>query len=160
MSKRLRVSCSSFVGFCLTSNALCSQKPTLPTYQRLLERFGVTLQARRRECMNWRAATACRATWFRLWVRKYEAGEYSDELAEAVRVAGCERKIAELERKVGQLAMEVDLLKKRGATGTRRERRELVDRGRPGAPIHHARIPTHQARSFNLLLPPAPPGCG
>ena len=44
----------------------------------------------------------------RLWVRKYEAGEFTDELAEAVRVAEYERKIAELERKVGQLTMEVD----------------------------------------------------
>jgi transposase-like protein len=39
----------------------------------------------------------------RLWVRKYEAGEFTDELAEAVRIAEYERKIAELERKVGQL---------------------------------------------------------
>ena len=47
----------------------------------------------------------------RLWIRKYEAGEFTDELAEAVYIAH-ERKIAELERKVGQLTMEVDLLKK------------------------------------------------
>jgi transposase-like protein len=56
----------------------------------------------------------------RLWVRKYEAGEFTDELAEAVRIAEYERKIAELERKVGQLTMEVDLLKK----GTRLGRGE------------------------------------
>jgi transposase len=48
----------------------------------------------------------------RLWIRKYEAGEFNDELAEAVHIAEYERKIAELERKVGQLTMEVDLLKK------------------------------------------------
>jgi hypothetical protein len=48
----------------------------------------------------------------RLWIRKYEAGEFTDELAEAVYIAQYERKIAELERKVGQLTMEVDLLKK------------------------------------------------
>ena len=48
----------------------------------------------------------------RIWVRKYEAGEFSDKLAEEVRIAEYERKIAELERKVGQLTMEVDLLKK------------------------------------------------
>jgi transposase len=52
----------------------------------------------------------------RLWIRKYEAGEFTDELAEAVYIAQYERKIAELERKVGQLTMEVDLLKK-GAQG-------------------------------------------
>jgi transposase-like protein len=69
----------------------------------------------------------------RLWVRKYEAGEFTEELAEAVQIAEYERKIAELERKVGQLTMEVDLLKKGAATGTRRERRELLDRERPKA---------------------------
>jgi len=34
---------------------------------------------------------------------------------------------------VGQLTMEVDLLKGGGATGTRRKRRELLDRERPAA---------------------------
>src|SRR5713101_9753468 len=59
-----------------------------------------------------------------LWIRKYEAGEFTDELAEAVHVAEYERKIAELERKVGQLTMEVDLLKKGGAVGTPAQRLE------------------------------------
>jgi transposase-like protein len=53
----------------------------------------------------------------RLWIRKYEDGEFNDELAEAVHVAEYERKIAELERKVGQLTMEVDLLKKGARLG-------------------------------------------
>jgi hypothetical protein len=48
----------------------------------------------------------------RLCVRKYEAREFTDDLAEAVWIAEYERKIAQLERKVGQLTMEVDLLKK------------------------------------------------
>jgi transposase len=47
----------------------------------------------------------------RLWVRKYEVGELTDEVVDAVRIAEYEGKIAELERKVGQLTMEVDLLK-------------------------------------------------
>jgi transposase-like protein len=55
----------------------------------------------------------------RLWIRKHEAGEFSDEVAEAAQAAEYERKIAELERKVGQLTMEVDLLKK-GAQLARR----------------------------------------
>jgi transposase len=38
----------------------------------------------------------------RLWIRKYESGGFTDELAEAVHIAQYERKIAELERKVGQ----------------------------------------------------------
>ena len=53
----------------------------------------------------------------RLWIRKYEAGEFTDELAEAVRIAEYERKVAELERKGGQLTMEVDLLKKGARLG-------------------------------------------
>ncbi len=61
----------------------------------------------------------------RLWVRKYEAGEFTDEMAEKVQVAEYGREIAELERKVGQLTMEIDLLKKGGAVGTPDQRREL-----------------------------------
>src|SRR6202521_1523398 len=69
----------------------------------------------------------------RLWIRKYEAGEFTDELAEAVHIAQYERKIAELERKVGQLTLEDDLLKKGAAVGTPAQRRELLYRERPEA---------------------------
>jgi transposase len=55
----------------------------------------------------------------RLWIRKFEMGEFTDELAEAARVVEYERKIAELERKVGQLTMEVDLLRKGAQVGAR-----------------------------------------
>src|ERR1700724_218786 len=48
----------------------------------------------------------------RLWMEKYEAGQLTDEVADAARNAEYEAKIAALERKVGQLTMEVDLLKK------------------------------------------------
>jgi transposase len=48
----------------------------------------------------------------RLWSQRLEAGELSDDLAEAERLAEYESKIAELERKVGKLTMEVDFLKK------------------------------------------------
>ena len=51
------------------------------------------------------------------WVRKYETGQLTDEVAVAVRSAEYEGKIAELERKVGQLTMEVDLLKKGAQLG-------------------------------------------
>jgi transposase len=64
----------------------------------------------------------------RLWIRTYEAGEFT-----AVYIAQYERKIAELECKVGQLTMEVDLLKKRGAVGTPAQRTELLHRERPEA---------------------------
>lgn len=48
----------------------------------------------------------------RLWLRKYEAGEFSDEAVVAASLEEYEARIAALERKVGQLTMENDLLKK------------------------------------------------
>ena len=59
----------------------------------------------------------------RTWVKKYEAGEFAgDGPAKADRRA-YEATIAGLERKVGQLTMELDLLKK-GLISARRARRE------------------------------------
>ena len=55
----------------------------------------------------------------RLWIQKYEAGELTDEVVDAVRIAEYQSKIAEPERKVGQLTMEVDLLKKGAQLGRR-----------------------------------------
>jgi transposase-like protein len=46
----------------------------------------------------------------RQWIQKYETGQLTDEL-DYVSIAEYEVKLAELERKVGQLTMEVDLLK-------------------------------------------------
>ena len=55
----------------------------------------------------------------RSWVKKYEAGEFAgDGLARPDRRA-YEAKVAGLERRVGQLTMELDLLKK-GLTSARR----------------------------------------
>ena len=48
------------------------------------------------------------------WVRKFELGELTEELAQEEKVRDYEAKIASLERKIGQLVMEVDLLKKGG----------------------------------------------
>jgi transposase len=50
----------------------------------------------------------------RLWAKKHEAGEYDDDSAQAVVIEEYERRIAELERKVGQLTMELEFAK-RGA---------------------------------------------
>jgi transposase-like protein len=68
-------------------------------------------------CMSLARRHSLSRNLIRLWIRKYEAGEFTDELAEAVYIAQYERKIAELERKVGQLTMEVDLLKKGAQLG-------------------------------------------
>jgi transposase len=46
-----------------------------------------------------------------IWVDKYRRGELADELDQSERQRDYEAKIAALERKVGQLTMEIDLLK-------------------------------------------------
>jgi len=46
------------------------------------------------------------------WLRLYDRGELSGDVAEATIVGEYEAKIAALERKVGQLTMEIELLKK------------------------------------------------
>ena len=53
----------------------------------------------------------CRSL-IRIWVAKYEAGEFDDEQVQGDILARYEARIAELERKVGQLVMENGLLKK------------------------------------------------
>ena len=57
----------------------------------------------------------------RTWVKKYEAGEFAGGGPPKVGRHAYETKIAGLERKVGQLTMELDLLK-RGLASARRER--------------------------------------
>ena len=48
----------------------------------------------------------------RIWLQKYEDGEFTEEAALASTLEEYEARIAQLERKVGQLTMENDLLKK------------------------------------------------
>ena len=57
----------------------------------------------------------------RTWVRKYEAGELTKGRSSAADRRACEATIAGPERKVGQLTMELDLLK-RGLRSARRAR--------------------------------------
>ena len=57
----------------------------------------------------------------RIWVRKYEAGEFAIGGSPRADRRAYEAKIASLERKVGQLTMELDLLKK-GLASARRPR--------------------------------------
>ena len=47
----------------------------------------------------------------RVWVQKYEAGAFDDDVEAASTLHEYEAKIAALERKGGQLTMEVDFLK-------------------------------------------------
>ena len=52
------------------------------------------------------------ANLIQLWLTQYDRGELNREEVEAWAVAEYESKIAALERKVGQLTMELELLKK------------------------------------------------
>jgi transposase len=52
------------------------------------------------------------ANLLQLWLSQYDRGDLNEEVAVASVVAEYEAKIAALERKVGQLTMEIDLLKK------------------------------------------------
>ena len=66
-----------------------------------------------------------------LWLTQYDRGELDSEEAEASVLADYEAKIAALERKVGQLTMELDLLTKNAAPAPREQRRQLFDHQRP-----------------------------
>ncbi|WP_246718214.1 hypothetical protein [Rhizobium laguerreae] len=52
------------------------------------------------------------ANLIQLWLTQFDRGEINDEEAEASLTAEYEAQIAALERKVGQLTMELDLIKK------------------------------------------------
>src|SRR5919109_1056076 len=54
----------------------------------------------------------------RIWVAKYEAGEFDEDVEAADRLQEYEAKIAALERMVGRLTMELDFL--RGVSRNRR----------------------------------------
>jgi transposase len=47
---------------------------------------------------------------FRLWIKQYRKGHFDEKDAVVGKVEGYEAKIAALERKVGQLTMEIDFL--------------------------------------------------
>ncbi|WP_455273604.1 transposase [Rhizobium herbae] len=52
------------------------------------------------------------ANLIQLWLTQFDRGELNDEEAEARVISGYEAQIAALERKVGLLTMELDLVKK------------------------------------------------
>lgn len=52
------------------------------------------------------------ANLIQLWLTQFDRGELNDEEAEASVIAEYEARITALERKVGQLTMELDLVKK------------------------------------------------
>ncbi len=60
-----------------------------------------------------------------IWIKKYGEGELTEEVHLQEQVAEYEAKVASLERKVGQLTMELDVMKKRA----------LVPPQRTGVPL-------------------------
>lgn len=66
-----------------------------------------------------------------LWLNQYDNGELDQEEATASTIAEYEAKIAALERKVGQLTMELDLVKKRFIENYRGRRRVFLGRSIP-----------------------------
>ena len=61
-----------------------------------------------------------------LWVEKYRAGDLTEEIEDAEKIREYESRIASLERKVGQLEMELDLVKKRNPTHSTNETLSIV----------------------------------
>ena len=62
-----------------------------------------------------------------IWIDKYRRGELTDEIDYVERAREAEAKIEALERKVGQLTMELDVLKKlRQATSASNERSSII----------------------------------
>ena len=68
------------------------------------------------------------ANLIQLWLTQFDRGELNGEEAEASVIAEYEARIAALERKVGQLTMELDLLKKGliSVPGTSSERSSII----------------------------------
>jgi len=73
------------------------------------------------------------ANLIQLWLTQFDRGELIDEEAEASVIAEHEARIAALERKVGQLTMELDLAKKNTAGADRERQRETLLHQRPRA---------------------------
>jgi transposase len=73
------------------------------------------------------------ANLIQLWLTQFDRGELNDEVAEASVIAEYEARVAALERKVGQLTMELDLVKKtpRQPTVVDNERSFIVTGPRP-----------------------------
>ncbi len=67
----------------------------------------------------------------RIWVAKYEAGEFSDEAEAADLLQEYEARIAALERLVGRQALEIEFLKGAAEKHGSNEKRDYVRRRRP-----------------------------
>ena len=84
-----------------------------------------------------------------IWVDKYRRGELGEEVDFVEKQRTYEAQIAALERKIGQLTMEIDALKK--GSGWRRQP-SIRCRSSPGLRRQcHRRMPSHDYQSEHLL---------
>ena len=95
-----------------------------------------------------------------VWIKKYEAGDLTREIHLQEEVVEYGAKIAALERKIGQLTMELDVMKKRALIRPSRARRAAVDHLRSrGVPIRRGCSLMNMARStFYKTTACGPPG--
>ena len=83
-----------------------------------------------------------------VWVEKYRAGELSEEKDNDENVREYEARIAALERKAGQLVMELDLVKKQSQRRTKASR----SRSSSGRRVYRARRMPHDGAANQHVL--------
>ncbi|MFC6461783.1 transposase [Paracoccus aerius] len=91
------------------------------------------------------------ANLIQLWLTQFDRGELNDEEAQASVIAEYEARIAALERKVGQLTMELDLAKNAADPGRERQRGMLRDQRPQGCSIRRG------CKAMSLQTPDAAP---
>lgn len=88
----------------------------------------------------------------RIWVAKYQAGEFEPDFVPMPRLSAHEIKIAELERMVGKLTMELEFL--RGSCEAHHCSEARSHRSSPAPrPLRQARMRAHEPRSLDVLQP-------
>jgi transposase len=85
----------------------------------------------------------------RIWLEKFRRGELTEEGDRKERIREYEVKVGALERKVGQLTMEIDLLKKL-QQGPGRKKRSHPLSAVP-RPFRRPRVPCHEPLPEHLL---------
>jgi transposase-like protein len=87
-----------------------------------------------------------------LWLTQFDRGELNDEEAEASVIAEYEAHIAALERKVGQLTMELDLVKKLRASRSPEATRSPQSSPARGL-LRQTGVPDDRSAEKHVLLP-------
>ena len=95
-----------------------------------------------------------------IWIRKYEAGELAEEVYLQEQVSEYEARIGALERKIGQLTMELDVMKKRALIRPSDQSAPTVDHLRSwGVPVRRGMWP-HEHGEKHVLQTTERGACG